>query len=392
MDTSTTTRVLFVDDEADMRDVVAASLARAGQYDLRLAASAAEGKRCLQEQGPFAAVIADLEMPGENGIEFLARARELDPDATRIMLTGYATEQAAIEAVNRGELFQFLTKPIRMARLSEVLAAAVRKHDVRRAERQLLEDTLTGGVAALVEVLSMASPGVFGRSRALRDDAVMLCEALGVLDTWEIETAAMLCEAGLLSLGPRLLEKVVADIELSPAEQQLVQAHAAVGARLLGGIPRLEPVRQIVALQYKNYDGSGPPQDVALQGEALPLGARILRLLKALRGRLARGQERADAFREMSRERGVFDPALLSAARSAGVGAAAEGAPHIVTLSSAPGGSRLAEELRSSTGALIARRGQVLTAFVRERLARFVESGELPQEFAIEPPESNGAE
>src|SRR5437762_3450574 len=93
-------RVLCVDDEPSI--LQAHRLFLGERFVVETAPDAETGLTILAELGPFAVVVSDLHTPGVDGIQFLAGARENHPDAIRILLTGYADLQQAIEVVNRG--------------------------------------------------------------------------------------------------------------------------------------------------------------------------------------------------------------------------------------------------------------------------------------------------
>ena len=77
--------------------------------------------------GPFAVVVADMRMPGMDGVEFLQHVKEMSPDTVRIMLTGNADMQTAIDAVNKGNIFRFLTKPCPYETMTVAVNAGDRK-------------------------------------------------------------------------------------------------------------------------------------------------------------------------------------------------------------------------------------------------------------------------
>ena len=113
-------RVLVVDDEASIRDLLAKTLALA-EYDVDLAP---EGRTALERLRiiPYDLLITDLKMPGVDGLTVIREARRLKADIPVIIITGYSTESSAIEAVNLG-VSGYLTKPFRVPR---VLAAAAK--------------------------------------------------------------------------------------------------------------------------------------------------------------------------------------------------------------------------------------------------------------------------
>jgi excisionase family DNA binding protein len=113
-------RVLVVDDEASIRDLLSKTLALA-EYDVDLAP---DGRTALERLRilPYDLLITDLKMPGVDGLAVIREARRLKADIPVIIITGFSTEASAIEAVNLG-VSGYLTKPFRVPR---VLAAAAK--------------------------------------------------------------------------------------------------------------------------------------------------------------------------------------------------------------------------------------------------------------------------
>jgi excisionase family DNA binding protein len=113
-------RVLVVDDEASIRDLLAKTLALA-EYDVDVAA---DGRSALERMrlNPYDLLIADLRMPGMDGLAVIREARRYKADLPVLIITGYSTESSAIEAVNLG-VAGYLTKPFRVP---QVLAAAAK--------------------------------------------------------------------------------------------------------------------------------------------------------------------------------------------------------------------------------------------------------------------------
>jgi excisionase family DNA binding protein len=113
-------RVLVVDDEASIRDLLAKTLALA-EYDVDVAA---DGRSALERMRmyPYDLLIADLKMPGMDGLTVIREAKRYKADLPVIIITGFSTESSAIEAVNLG-VAGYLTKPFRVP---QVLAAAAK--------------------------------------------------------------------------------------------------------------------------------------------------------------------------------------------------------------------------------------------------------------------------
>ena len=127
-----------------------------------------EGLKILSRKGPFAVILSDLRMPVMDGIQFLSETKTITPDSVRIILTGNADLQNAIEAVNKGNIYRFLTKPCPGHLLRAVLEQAVEQYRLVTAEKELLEKTLKGSVKVLSELLSLVNPEAFGKSSRIK--------------------------------------------------------------------------------------------------------------------------------------------------------------------------------------------------------------------------------
>ena len=116
-------KVLLVDDDA----MVLAGLKRhlRNQFRIETALSGEEGLKRVEENGPYAVIVSDFSMPGMNGIEFLCRVKETDPDSVRMMLTGSADMSTAIQAVNEGSIFQFHPKPCPADTLGKAIQSGI---------------------------------------------------------------------------------------------------------------------------------------------------------------------------------------------------------------------------------------------------------------------------
>jgi CheY-like chemotaxis protein len=150
-------RVLCVDDEPHVVSALADSLRQS--FDVSTATSGSEGLRVLVDQGPFAVLVSDFCMPGMNGAEFLAQVRYAAPDTVRMLLTGQATVDGAIAAVNEGNVFRFLTKPCPPAVLVRALEDAIEQSRLVTADRLLLEHKLESMSGHLIRADRLASLG-----------------------------------------------------------------------------------------------------------------------------------------------------------------------------------------------------------------------------------------
>jgi len=127
-------KVLVVDDDAAHADAVADSLARVG-YDCTVATSGADGMAMLARDA-YEVIVSDLRMKDSTGLDVLAKAKELLPDAEVILVTGHGTVQSAVEAMQQGA-FNYLLKPLDLKQLRAVVDNAARTQHLRRANAEL---------------------------------------------------------------------------------------------------------------------------------------------------------------------------------------------------------------------------------------------------------------
>ena len=268
-------KILCVDDESNILQALQRQLRR--QFRVETALSGAEGLEVITSDGPFAVIVSDMRMPGMDGIQFLSAVREQAPESVRVMLTGNADQQTAMDAVNEGQIYRFLTKPCPTETLVATLAAGVRQYQLVTAEKELLEKTLRGSVKVLTDVLSLANPTAFGHASRVRRMVQKLCKQLNVDQPWQCEIAAMLSQIGCVTVPSSTLNKIYHGQTLSDDESQMMAAHPSIGRELVANIPRLESVAEIIGSQQKCFDGSDTQADTPA-GKEIPLGARILKV------------------------------------------------------------------------------------------------------------------
>lgn len=181
-------KILMVDDDFNILSGYLRSLH--GEFQLETAPGGNEGVQCILQKGPYAVVVSDMRMPGMDGIQFLARVKTMSPDTVRVMLTGVGEIEAAVQAVNEGNIFRFLSKPCDKELMAKTLTAALVQHRMIIAEKELLERTLHGSIQVLTEVLSLINPAAFGRAMRARRYIHHLAEALKLENAWQYEIAA----------------------------------------------------------------------------------------------------------------------------------------------------------------------------------------------------------
>lgn len=363
-------KVLFVDDEANVLSALKRQFRKI--YTVCTASSGAEGLKKLINEGPFAAIVSDMQMPEMNGIQFLQTAQKLAPDSVRLMLTGNADQQTAVDAVNKGCVFSFYTKPCSPELMTQALEKAVEQHRLITAERELLEGTLNGSVKLLMDMLSMIAPDVFGKTLAIQEMAKKLAAEVELEDSWHLEMAAMLSSIAYVTLPPETLVKIYSDTGLSPQEKLMISRLPEVGKNLIGNIPRLERVAEIVFYQNKSYNGDGFPADNR-SAENIPYESRMLKLLYDLEKYKAQGDSVEQSLKNMVADKGSYDLTLLKAMIQMlnSEDAVASGTPVKTTLSALRTGYILVSNIETVEGNLLFSAGHKITNTIIERLLNY---------------------
>ena len=365
MQEGTKPQVLFVDDEPDLLAATVRNL-RSEHFHVATAPSGAAALRMLHDNGPFAVIVSDLRMPEMDGVTLLQNARKLCPDTVRVLFTGQPDMERAIAAVNEGEIFRFITKPCARVPMALMLKSAVQQHQLITAERVLLEQTLRGCVKALTDILALTNPLAFGRASRLHQSMSALVAALGIPVNWHLEVAAMLSQIGCVLLSPATLERVYAREPLSDAEEETVRRLPELVEEILENIPRLEPVREILRYQGKHFDGSGFPADTAA-GEAIPWGARALKVVLDLDTLEREGQPVSLCFDTMRGRSGWYDPAILQALADLRK-SEPEAEVRELPIGRLQVGMVLAQDVRTAKGILFIARGQEVTPSLLAKL------------------------
>ncbi len=303
-------KILCVDDDTNILAGYKRQLRK--QFKISTATGGEEALRALEESGPYAVIVSDMRMPGMNGIELLKKVREKSPDTVRLMLTGNADLQTAIEAVNEGNIFRFLTKPCAAEPFAKALAAGLEQHRLITAEKVLLRDTLTGSVKVLMDIVAMVNPTAFGRASRIRRYVKHIAHQLELPNLWEYELAGMLSQIGCVTLPSGILDKLFEYGVLSPAEQKMLAAHPKVAGELLSNIPRLKTIAKMIELQQAPFTMQSSPY---ADGELDPvaIGGQILKVAVDLDELLAPGIPFNAAWRKLSSRTGQYNPDVLDA-------------------------------------------------------------------------------
>jgi response regulator RpfG family c-di-GMP phosphodiesterase len=290
------------------------------------------------------------------------------------MLTGNVDLEAAVRVVNEGNIFRFLIKPCPQETLLRAIEDARAQHRLITSEKELLNKTLSGSIKLLTEILSTVEARPSGLIDKFRGPIGDVVQKLSVENGWEIHLAAMLAPIGYVTLPPEIIVKARENQPLSKVEEQLMAGVPEIAARLLANIPRLEGVAKIVRFQNKHFDGTGMPAE-ASKGEAIPLGARLLKIFSDLARLQSEGMPALKALGEMQQRKGWYDPKLLAAvlASFGGKPIQPEAArPMIsVTLKDLAIGMLLSSDMLTRQGALVLSSGHHVNQTSLEKIQNF---------------------
>jgi response regulator RpfG family c-di-GMP phosphodiesterase len=364
-----TENILFVDDEPNVLAGYERQLRK--RYAVETASGGSEGLEAIGARGPFAVIVSDMRMPGMDGVQFLARARSVCPDAVRVLLTGYTDVRSAIDAVNQGSIFRFLTKPCPAETLSTALDAALAQHRLVTAERELLDQTLRGSVQVLGEVLALANPTAFGQVVRVQRLTRELGGLIAGADAWEIDVAAVLSRLGCVAIPESVLAAAQRGAQLGPDEQRQFDALPGITRNLLRPIPRLQRVTEI--LDHLDEPFGSPAPASGKVGKELPLGSRLLKAAFDFDSLIARGVPEAQAASHLRSRVGWYDPDVLTALESL-VRRRAEPQVREMWVGELASGMVLAEDVYSSAGVLLLSRGHPITEPLKHRLEAMASS------------------
>jgi response regulator RpfG family c-di-GMP phosphodiesterase len=356
-------KILLVDDDSNILDGYRRSLGR--EFVLETALGGAQALELAAEHGPYAVVVSDMRMPGMDGIQLLSKIKALSPDTTRVMLTGNTDMDTAISAINEGSIFRFLTKPCSREVMAKTLTAALQQYRLVTVEKQLLEQTLSGSIHVLTEVLSLLNPAAFSRAERARRYIHRVAISMKLGNPWQYEVAAMMSQLGCVTLAPETIDAVYKGEKLMPKEQAQYDAHPSVAYDLLSKIPRLEPIAWMIEHQSRpipDSDHSQPPD--------VRMGAKILRVILDYERLIHTGKSRTEAAHFLSRQNTDFSPEFFQNLVALDPNAE-DGEVRNCRIDELVPGMILQQEISSHDGTLLVSKGQEVTATVISKLKNF---------------------
>ena len=363
-------RVLFVDDEPMILEAMRRQ--HHHRYDVTTACGPEEALRIVDENDAFAVVVSDHRMPVMCGVDLLKQIGDASPDTVRIMLTGHADLQIAMDAVNGGHVFRFLMKPCDPEILRTAIDDAAEIFRLRTAERDLLDQTVRGSVEVLVEVLALARPRAFGRARKIHHLVRHMAERLELPEIWQHETAALLSQIGCVAVPDDILDRMISGSAVDPRQRAMLGRHTELARRLLRKIPRLQAVAEIIHHQHAEHG-----RIAAQTGLAVDIGSRMLAAALDLDELISLGARPEQAFAALRADEKKYSARVIEALSSApDIRVAGPAEP--VALDALEVGMVAAEDILDTSGSLILGEWSEITETSLQRLKNLAELGRLP--------------
>jgi len=332
--------ILIVDDEENILKTLERLMEDEG-YRIFFADSGFKGLEIIKHED-IHLVISDQKMPGMDGIKFLYEVKKTSPDTIRIMLTGFADVNIAIQAINEGEVYRFITKPWNNVELLSTVKQGIEYYDLKmelgrlnkRIQSQNIElkewnfkleqkvadqtkhirDLFLDAIKSLVFALEAKDKYTEGHARRATEYAAYICKKMSLLKeyTEDIILGSLLHDIGKIGITESILNKKK---KLTKAEYDHIQTHVLIGERILTPIIKNETVLKIVRHHHENIDGSGYPD--GLKGTAIPLEARIVAVADTYDALLSKRSYRKStdnvkAIKELRKFSGTqFDPEIV---------------------------------------------------------------------------------
>lgn len=299
-----------------------------------------EGEEALEylKDNPVELIISDQRMPGMTGSEFCAKAREIRPDAIRMILTGYADLEAAVEAINDGQIYKFMFKPWNDDELRATVLRALDYYDLTQENEQLLaevmkknaeledfnktlaqkvkertalivqknlelgrvnkalEKSLVSTVKVIINLTQQINSTLSQHSRRVASISTEIAKLMGLNEKQiqDIEIAALVHDIGKLGIPGYVLEKD--SDKLTEQEHAIMREHALFGQNVINEVDSFAHVGAIVRAHHERWDGRGHPD--GLSGEQIPVEARVITVANEYDNLLTDNQERSQTFIE----------------------------------------------------------------------------------------------
>lgn len=398
-------RILVVDDEEIVVMALSETLRRE-RYQVVTSLNPITALEILARE-TFSVIITDQQMPQLSGLELLAQARELQPDATRILITAVLSLDTVIDAINKGEVYRFIVKPWLREELLVTLKNAAQRYELVRKNAELQTATqgmndrlvdLNQSLEHQVKLVAQQNQQLAQFNQALERNfqrSVELC--LHAMETFyptlgpqvrrahdlcqrmaarlnltseqrqSLELAARLYDIGLVGVPRDVIKRwQEKPDELTPPERALIEQHPIVGQELAGFVHQLKEVGPTIRAHHERFDGQGYPDRLA--GEAIPWLGRLLAVAVACASAPSSAGEAVEAVRQGSGA--AFDPEAVRVLLRIVPQISPPRQARQVTLSELQPGMVLAKGIYTPNGLMLQAEGQPLTPMTIEKLLK----------------------
>ena len=327
-------RILIVDDDESVRDVISVLLKEEGYQCATAPGADAALDIASQEDTPL--VISDMKMPGKDGLWLLEKFRENHPDTSVIMLTGFGDTEAAVDCLRRGAV-DYLLKPPKLTDLIRAIERALAKRRIelarkryqKKLERKVRDRTTELRTAlkdiattyqhtlyALVSALDAREHETSDHSQRVVEYTSAIAQRLSIRgpEMDEIGRGALLHDIGKIGVPDAVLLKPG---KLTPEEWVDMRTHPDIGYNMIRPIKFLATPSEIVLSHQERWDGQGYPRN--LKGHETHIGARIFSIADTLDAMTSdrpyrKGTTFGNAIAEINRCSGTqFDPEVVRA-------------------------------------------------------------------------------
>lgn len=369
--------VLFVDDE----ELILTSFKRqfGRLMSVKTASSPAAALEIVKNEGPLSVVVSDMQMPEMNGIDFLKQVKQIAPDTTRIMLTGNANLETAINAVNEGNIFSFVNKPCPPDSMLKVISSALEQYRLRRVEKELLEKTLKGSIKILIDILSLSNPAAFSRGSRIKFIVTQMAKTLQLPTLWEFEIAALLCQLGTITIPADIVQKHYRGEKLTTVEQGMLDNFPQAGCELLKNIPRLEKIAEMIKLMLTDFRD----MNITDENKRIVIGAQLLRAAQTLEDDLRRGNKKSVCLANLKNSpAGRYSKAMLEVAERINLPESQKEILDVKT-NGLTIDMIIEDDIKTIDGVLLVSKGQEVTPTVITMLKNYLHQGKIENSLRV---------
>jgi len=412
--------ILFVDDEMNVLQSLKRLLLDEN-YTVLTANSGEEALEVLRNNPDIGLIVSDQRMPGMKGAEFLEKAREMLPDAVRMLLTGYADLNAVADAINKGGANRYITKPWNDEELIQVISDAARRYSLVKENRRLqdiigkqneelkrwnsqleyfvqeqtleiqnknkeleklneeLKKNYKNSILAFSSLIELRDRSTGSHSRNVAELSVKIARAMNLAakEVETIMTAALLHDIGKIGIPDVLLMKDVDELDADEMKQYV--QHPVRGQAAIDRVEDMRDAGILIRHHHERRNGKGFPD--RLSGDRIPPGAGIIGLADFIDRCFykAEGSEPVEfVMKKVVKELGErFDLRLFNylekAVRETYAGISHEAA--FVEMELQPNGLRpgmvLSKDVKSGTGLILLSKGITLNGKHIESIKRY---------------------